>query len=762
MTRKKMLLIFALLSAFSLFIVSCSENTGDKDGSDTNITENSTETDNIDASEPEEKEPEPVFDSETRGWTLETGNNAMTINIENNTAVIESFKTKATGDEWITAPEAIVLPTEFKNDAGEKFIAEWVFDGSYLSEYKGLVLKLQFSSGTLKYVITVNARTGNGPFEISGSVNNGGDAAVRISVNSFFNVTVNGDSELTAWSFKKESGQAEGMPDGQFDGTGIYTKLLKEGAQALVSTNVSNTWGENGFIPIVYLDCNGEKGFYAALEWPTGVIRSRNNNDDNASCGVTVTITLNSKFSTLIQAGSDFAIPSIYIGSYIGDVDDGSNIFKKWFFEYKAPACLRENEDEPFTQVDDQVDVNTIPLLEYGVQSLKWDYGWWSDDAPINGWMKTLEGDWKLRNSGYINKLAALGLTTIGEYGAMVKNLGYNFTVYFTLHDSESESSDALTSVGVNGHPEWFSDRKITTGYSADLGNVDCVNFIKETLLKTMNEFNATTWRCDFEPICLSSDKENRHDANGTDVQYWCALGLYEVIDYLYENKSDFRYENCGSGGSLKDYATMSRSVNINNDDSANYNGLRMSFYDSSYCLPPAQLELPCNPDTFCSESTYYQAPADIDYGMRSVMLGVPMFGSWSGTSSDGHLQYGLEEAYQKNLVMYQEKIKPLVKYANLYHILPRPDNINWDGVEYYNPDVTDGIKGCVFLFKPTDTEGSIKTIYFKGLDENTQYTLEFEDRPEQNTVKSGKELMENGLDVEITGDFGSEIIWIK
>ena len=85
---------------------------------------------------------------------------------------------------------------------------------------------------------------------------------------------------------------------------------------------------------------------------------------------------------------------------------------------------------------------------------------------------------------------------------------------------------------------------------------------------------------------------------------------------------------------------------------------------------------------------------------------------------------------------------------------------MNWDGVMYADPDSANEIKGAVFLFKPSEQAEDIKVVKFDGLDPAKTYKLTFEDRPEQNTTASGKELMEKGIAVSIKS-VGSEIIWI-
>ena len=141
--------------------------------------------------------------------------------------------------------------------------------------------------------------------------------------------------------------------------------------------------------------------------------------------------------------------------------------------------------------------------------------------------------------------------------------------------------------------------------------------------------------------------------------------------------------------------------------------------------------------------------------------MGSIMFASWSG-SRNGSLQFGLEEYYNKYITMYREKIKPLVRDADLYHVLPRPDGVNWDGVQYIDADSENDIKGAVFVFKPSAEGGNQKQIKLRGLDRIKKYKLEFEDNSSQNITLTGNYLMNNGLSVTLKDDVDSEIIWIK
>ena len=514
---------------------------------------------------------------------------------------------------------------------------------------------------------------------------------------------------------------------------------------------------------MVYLD-KTDYGVYCALEWSCGRVRAAGEDNvirfsvdlDKVSVG-------GGSFATTVPAKTAFDLPSVYFGIYDGTLDDGSNAFKHWFFSCKAPSALRDNGQEPLSQMDMQSGLET-----HGVESIKWDYGWWSEDA-LEGW-KSLEGSWALRSSAYQQVLAGYGLGTLADFGGAAKEHGLNWTVYLLLHDTLDASGNPTDAYGPFNsvtHPEWFSDRLIANGMgrSADLGNAECVEYLKEALSSFFADNKIGTWRSDFEPICYSSDKENRHDKNGTDVMYWCTVGFRDVVKYLYETVDGFRYESCSSGGSMKDLFTATLAVSINTDDAANYAGMRATFYDSSYVIHPAQLQMPCNSDFANPEAESFWPKVSVtvedgfdfqkamtDMGFRTQCLGSPMFSSWTGTC--------LVDSYDIYSKMYAEKIRPLVRNGELYHILPRPDGVHYDGVMYADADAESEIKGLVFLFKPSEEAGASCRLTLSGLNAEKTYRVQFEDRPEQNFTATGAKLMEAGFDASIP-HVGSELIWI-
>ena len=687
---------------------------------------------------------------------------------------------KAAGTASMLATK-LALPEKYAHVDGEghacgrKLRFHWTLDASEQKENAFSVLFSDREAGCL-FVVEVKARGDIcGPVEYSTRLTNVGPDAIRIFPGMLFAGDFVLHTEPTVWRFPKESGFAEGHeflhePYRFFqEGTGIHRDPLPDGVTLDAETNTCQDFNSGGVIPLIYLEGKGN-GVFVGVEWTSQHIRVTGKTFAQGAKGAHVSVDYGTDFTTVLPSGEAFTVAPIYLGLFRGDVDDGSNLFKRWFFLAKTPAILRRNENEPLTQIDSQIPEENC--AELGIQSIKWDYGWWLGDVIKQGeFWEYYEGSW--RRHGF----------DMPEYGRRLEDLGLNWTVYLLLHDSqkpiEDDPDDLMTSVGPTAHPEWFlGNRKIGPGIPADLGNTECVAYCKRKLAAFFATNHIKTWRSDFEPISYRSDRKNRHDANGNDVQYWCSRGFYEIVDHLIATVPGFRYESCSSGGSMKDFATLTRATIFNNDDTAQYLSLRTTFYDSSYCIPPAQLQSPCDPAGFCPGSRRFAAPwtgkpEPVEgmspemiehirhFGMRAMMMNAVMLSCWDGRDQTGHLAYGIEDLYREYLPLHNEKIKPLIRHGNLYHVLPRPDCVHWDGLQYGcdgQPD--NGVGGVTFVFKPTDTEGPTKHIPVRGLNPALTYSVEFYEHKEQNFKATGAELMQNGFDVTIPESCGSDMIF--
>jgi alpha-galactosidase len=257
-------------------------------------------------------------------------------------------------------------------------------------------------------------------------------------------------------------------------------------------------------------------------------------------------------------------------------------------------------------------------------------------------------------------------------------------------------------------------------------------------------EYNADMWRSD----CTAGEVVG--------ANYQAVKGFYAMLDQLHREQANFQWENCSGGGRIKDFGAMRRAVKIFVTDTYFEHHVRQAFYDSSFALPPAQIE-------GCVGSTdgrfRPQGPAGMRFAFRSTSLGAVEWFIDAPTGMNGSAPWTDEEkaAVKAAVDTYKRKIRPLVRNADLYHILPRPDGKNWDGIQYYDPATR---KGVVYLFKPapgTDT----MSIRLRDVEPKTIYRVTFEDGSNPAAEKAGEELA-GGIEVTLTGAPVSELMFVQ
>jgi hypothetical protein len=746
--KRMAFLVLAALLAMSVFFA-CSDNGTDGGDTTDNVTDAATTVAGTEAPE-----------GSATVYELSSKTTSATIELRDGQPYIVSLKTES-GVEKAGEPIPFELPSLGKGSLWTHTVTEPYDDGD---GGVGYIFRFKNDEKQVTYDLYAVARPEMaGPFEFFGYVtNHGAETYDTFMPGYYFSMNVDGEDSPIAWTFNKESGIAEGYTwihedlERYYEGTGIYQTVLKKGKNATAYNETISWWNQNGQIPLMYIDY-GTNGLYIGMEWTNGKLWAKGLGDGTVSLMANLgSAPLN--FRTKIEGGATMLMPPVYLGVYDGDVDDGSNIFKHWFFRYKSPDNLRENENEPFVQMDTRTGYEVADL---GIESMKWDIAWWNDTG-LWGDLRSLE----VRNPHYLNMMQIEGCNTLAEYTAKGKEKGIATTLYVLLRDLVTEEPGQPSSVGPNAHPEWFgciSGQEERT--AADLGNVDCVAFFQKYLGDFFQNNGVTTWRSDFQPILASSYNayENRHYGaggigNGSDMTYWCTVGFGELVDYLTENVDGFRLESCSEGGSMKDLFTATKASVINCDDSGDFMSWHTTFYDSSYCIPPAQLMLPCvtsrgDPN----QPAFYRGVGDYKYALRCALTGAVHLDMYGETEEQYKTYWPY---YVDNL--YKNVMRPLIKYGNLYHILPRPDGVHWDGLQYIDLNSENETIGMVLLWKPTDTEGPQKTVKLRGLEAEVSYQLTFEDRTEQNAVYTGAELMENGLTVTIAEATGSEMIWIS
>jgi hypothetical protein len=399
----------------------------------------------------------------------------------------------------------------------------------------------------------------------------------------------------------------------------------------------ANTSGRTtaGHIPFLLLGAGMTHGAYLGFEWELGGFQWSAGPDP-----VHMSCSLSPITENVTRGpGGVFLIPSVYYGVYQGDFDDGGNRFKRWFWNHKITRSLHDNTNEPW------VEMCMRELPEYGKSK---------GSASVTG---------NTPQNSY-DRLAAAGAECVkmdfwdGSGKCWYNNRDWTFRpeVWPNGFDFAAKAHKAglKASLYMGGT---YNDVDLNTlaGRDAELAAVQ-VRYDKGWF---------DMWRTDR----YSAPKDPMPDT------YEGVANFLYIQDRLIESRPGYRYENCCNGGKYKGFAICRRMTFCTmNDVDKDPVATRTTYFANTYAINPVQLKSDLG-------------PANTAYEMRTHMLGAIL--SWATDNP----------VYRQYIALYKEKQRPILRGANVYHILPMANGTNWDGLQYYNPDLN---KGSVFLFKPS------------------------------------------------------------
>jgi len=385
----------------------------------------------------------------------------------------------------------------------------------------------------------------------------------------------------------------------------------------------ANVGTDAGIIPLIILGVGTRHGAYLGFEWELGGFKVSSRTDPLRVTASVHPITEN----VALAPGEVFLIPSVYYGAYQGDVDDGSNRFKRWFWNHKITRSLHDSLNEPWVEVcmaniggkgDAGITGNTPQsaydrLASTGAECAKVDF--W--DGSGKCWYT--DRDWMFRPEIWPNGF---------DFAAKAHKAGMKASLYMggTYKDCD------LTTVA---------------GRDAEL----------EAVLTRYDKGWFDMWRTDL----YTAPKEPMPQT------YRGVTHFLYIQDYLIKNRPGYRYENCCNGGKYKGFAICRRMTfcTMNDDDKTAWK-TRTTYYANSFAINPVQLKSDLG-------------PAETAYDLRTDMLGSIL--TWAADNP----------IYRQHVALYKARQRPILRGCNVYHILPMADGTNWDGLQFHNPDLDQG-----------------------------------------------------------------------
>jgi hypothetical protein len=647
----------------------------------------------------------------TASWTLTTDDTKLTIGVgADQRLYVYELSNPAAGWNWTRAASPLPLLGR-ANVGGRQHALKWVYQDAKVDSSNGMEVTIRFVNRepALELTSVWHARPGRGPVRHCMFIKNNSGAALTIYEQETFDVRLAGPPGETSVCYINDDAS---LPDA----IGVYRDRVQPGYQkTLAITSKDQDW-----IPYVAVDSQGKSGAYLGWEWSNG----RMTMAAEGAGGIRLRAGNRDDFRTDLAAGETFEVPPGFLGAYAGDLDDAGNSVRRYLFRYNMPERIRSDAGFPKVEWNafaatgkgqgswDPTEKKYYPLIDdiapLGFEEVVIDIGWWSSYGDP-GHIVTDPVDWPR------------GMAAAADYA-------HARGMRFGLYDNEPEL------------------------YTSESGKQERIADITYLL----KDLHADFYRSDETagPVIQGAFGAGHRAHYPEDVLYWSTKGFYEVIDTLYARFPTFLWENCAGGGRIKDFGASRRAAKIQNQDRYYPIDARRSFYDSSYVFPPMQLAALDGSWGGC------QAAGSV-YEFRSSSMGAaywhpdaPNGGNGGPVWSAGH-----RAEIARAVATYKNKLRPLVRSADLYHIFPRPDGMHFDGIEYFDPAAK---RGVVYLFKPAEGNGNETTrVKLRGARPEARYRVTFEDGTNAAAEKSGAELLA-GIDVHLCGGLVSELMFFE
>jgi hypothetical protein len=678
-------------------------------------------------------------------WSLHTQDTVVEFALQDRCPVLSGLSASGSRYNWATRSPETVLPERLQTQGHARRV-QWEFVEAQ-AESNRISFAYRCDEFGIDLTSKWTAEDLPGPVEHSVTLTNRG--SVKVVFNPVptigLDLKFSDGHDLRHWWVEKGAGY---MSD-----EGVHSDPI---APDYLRTLLSGPYSEEGLkreaIPWLCLhDADSAQGVYGGIEfsgWTKTQVRRLCDGKVSIDLGIhdREGMTLHQ-----VRPGETFAFPACFVGAYSGEVDDGCNRLHRWVDKRlmpPAPDCpmpiLVNNSWGSGMAVTEELARKMIDdCADLGIELYHVDAGWYKE-----------VGDWH----AHPDKLPG-GLEAIADY-AHSRGLKFGLWIGWTQGGSLRDSGDGALSVFNPKQREWFGadyppDWKNWdfTGQTVCLGCGDAREWCLKELRRVVSQYKLDLLEHDQPMIldhCIRSNHDHRAD-DPVDVSRSAAEGYYWVYDELRREFPNLLLENCVNGGRIVDFGVIQRCNYTCATDVYDPLSLRRAFYDTSYPLPPAMIELYIEYlDHEFQDLPEHVALSRFKSLLRSAMLG------WCTIMIDTN-RWNAEqhEIAKREFDIYKQTLRPLIAHGNVYHVLPRPDGKVWDGIQYHDPDTG---HGALIVFRP-DNDAPTQNVVLRGLDAAKSYSVSCVDGSVGEGELTGSVLMTSGLLVSLAEPNSSDII---
>jgi alpha-galactosidase len=465
-------------------------------------------------------------------------------------------------------------------------------------------------------------------------------------------------------------------------------------------------------------------GVILAVGWP-GQWRSSFERDNKIGLRIKAGQELTHLF---LKPGEEVRTPLIAMLAWRGkDIVASQNLWRRWIIAHNMPR-VNGQVQSPIAQIQvDGADIGYVKtILQAGIKpDICWrDAAWYPRlTGPYKGgdsWLNT--GTWEIDPTEYPQ-----GFRPFSDW---VHAHGMKFLLWF----EPERVGDPNSWLGKN-HPEWLLPGT-SHGSLLNEGNPAALNWLIDHVDGMIKSQGIDWYREDMNgagplPAWRKNDAADRQGI----TENFYVQGHLAFWDELKRRNPGLRIDSCASGGRRNDLETMRRAVPLLRSDfqwptmKGVVEGNQGHTYGLSFWLP------------FQGTGTYFYDA----YSSRSFYL--PSFGM-GGLKPDN-------AAAQAKAYRECSKIAPYM-LGDYFPLTPYSLKLEqWIAWQFHRQELGGGV---VQAFRRNASEVASMTFRLNGLDPATQYEITNFDA-EGPAKASGKELMEQGLTVEIEDKPGAAVI---
>ncbi len=315
-------------------------------------------------------------------------------------------------------------------------------------------------------------------------------------------------------------------------------------------------------------------------------------------------------------------------------------------------------------------------------------------------------------------------------------------------------------------HPDWIvchPTREPQMGRGGtqlvlDMSNPKVQDFvygIVDGLMKENPNLYYIKWDCNMDISNFGSHYLTADKQSHLYVDY--QFGLRSTLERIRKAYPDLVIQACASGGGRVGYGVMPYFVEVWESDNTDAEQRLMLQWSSSHFYPANAMaqHVSASPN----HQTHRQIPLKFRFDVASTgRLGMEM------QPKDFNKQ---EAEFAKRAIQtYKDVIRPLVQLGNQYRILSPYDKTGYASELYINDQKTEAV---FFAYKFQNHQNFFRPrFHFAGLDPNRTYTLtELNRQGSRNQHWEGKSftgrfLMNNGIEIDLGGEYASCVISLK